>query len=85
MRPILLCVAAVTTFSACGEPEGPVYETRPGWSEDVRACRRFEDLPQNARDYVEWVESVVDVPLEILSVGPGRDETIARAQAFRPR
>jgi adenylosuccinate synthase len=62
----------------------PVYETRPGWSEDIRACRRFENLPQNARDYVEWVESLVGVPLEILSVGPGRDETIARDQPFRP-
>ncbi len=62
----------------------PVYEALPGWSENIRECRRFEDLPQNARDYVERVESIVDVPVEILSVGPGRDETIARDQPFRP-
>jgi adenylosuccinate synthase len=62
----------------------PVYETCPGWSENIRECRRFEDLPQNARDYVERVESLAGVPVEILSVGPGRDETIARTQPFRP-
>jgi adenylosuccinate synthase len=62
----------------------PVYEVLPGWSENIRECRRFEDLPQNARDYVERVESLVNVPVEILSVGPGRDETIARDQPFRP-
>jgi adenylosuccinate synthase len=62
----------------------PVYEAAPGWSENIRKCRRFEDLPQNARDYVGWVESLAGVPVEIVSVGPGRDETIARTQPFRP-
>jgi adenylosuccinate synthase len=61
----------------------PVYEALPGWSENIRECRRFEDLPQNARDYVGRVESLAGVPVEILSVGPGRDETIARTQPFR--
>jgi len=62
----------------------PVYESVPGWSEDLRECRRFEDLPRSVRDYVERVEALVGVPVEILSVGPGRDETIARTQPFRP-
>jgi len=62
----------------------PVYESLPGWSEDIRECRRFEDLPQNARGYVERVESLAGVPVEIISVGPGRDETIARDEPFRP-
>ncbi len=62
----------------------PIYETLPGWEGDVRRCRRFEDLPENARRYVERVEGLVGVPVEILSVGPGRDETITRADPFRP-
>jgi adenylosuccinate synthase len=62
----------------------PVYESVPGWTEDLRGCRNFEDLPRSVRDYVERVEALVGVPVEILSVGPGRDETIARNQPFRP-
>jgi adenylosuccinate synthase len=62
----------------------PVYETCAGWSENIRECRRFEDLPKNARDYVARVESLAGVPVEILSVGPGRDETIGRDRPFRP-
>jgi adenylosuccinate synthase len=62
----------------------PVYETLPSWKEDLRGCREFGDLPKAARDYVERVEALVGVPVEILSVGPGRDETIARNEPFRP-
>ncbi len=62
----------------------PVYETLPGWGQDITRCRRFEDLPETARDYVEKVESLVGVPVEIISVGPGRDETITRDDPFRP-
>jgi len=66
------------------EAAQPVYQTLPGWSEDVTGCRKFEELPKNARDYVERIEALVGVPVEVLSVGPGRDETIARTQPFRP-
>jgi adenylosuccinate synthase len=62
----------------------PVYETLPGWTEDLRECRHFGDLPRAARDYVERIETLVGVPVEILSVGPDRDETIARGEPFRP-
>jgi adenylosuccinate synthase len=62
----------------------PVYETLQGWDEDITACRRFEELPVNARVYVERVEALVGVPVEIISIGPGRDETIARIDPFRP-
>jgi adenylosuccinate synthase len=62
----------------------PVYETLPGWVEDIRECRSFGELPRNARDYVEYIESLAGVPVEIISVGPGRDETIARDEPFRP-
>ena len=54
----------------------PVYETLPGWSEDVSTVRRREDLPDNARRYVERIENLIEVPAAFISVGPGRDETI---------
>ena len=63
----------------------PVYESHEGWTGDLTRCRRFEDLPDSARRYVEHVESLVGVPVEMISVGPGREETIERAEPFRPR
>jgi len=62
----------------------PVYETLPCWSEDITGCRDFESLPATARDYVNRVEALAGVPVELISVGPGRDETIARIEPFRP-
>ena len=62
----------------------PVYETHPCWSEDISGCRDFDQLPATARDYVKRVEALVGVPVELISVGPGRDETIARTEPFRP-
>ena len=59
-----------------------VYETLPGWSEDLTPLRRYEDLPGAARRYVERIESLVDVPVDLISVGPGRDETISRRDPF---
>jgi adenylosuccinate synthase len=61
----------------------PVYETLPGWDEDVSSTREFGDLPGNARRYVERIESLVGVSVDLLSVGPGRDETICRKAPFR--
>ena len=62
----------------------PVYESHPGWTGDLTTCREVGDLPREARDYVDRVEALVGVPVEILSVGPGRDETIAATDPFRP-
>ncbi len=61
----------------------PIYEVLPGFEQDVRPARRFEDLPDAARRYVERVEALVGVPVDLISVGPGREETIARANPFR--
>jgi adenylosuccinate synthase len=61
----------------------PVYETHPGWSEDVTACRDFDALPDAAKSYVGRVEELAGVPVELISVGPGRDQTISRADPFR--
>ncbi len=55
------------------------YEHRPGWTEDLTGIRRFEDLPRAARNYVEWVEASVRVPIETLSIGPRRDQVIHRS------
>jgi adenylosuccinate synthase len=63
----------------------PVYETLPGWREELAALRRYEDLPGNARRYVERVEALLDVPVDLISVGPGRDATILRRTLFSPR
>jgi adenylosuccinate synthase len=63
----------------------PIYESHPGWEGDLAACRRFEDLPRAARDYVDRGEALAGVPVELISVGPGRDETIARDDPFRPK
>jgi len=60
----------------------PVYESLPGWSEDLCGVRRIEDLPDNARRYVEFIETQVEVRAALLSVGPGRDETIAVSDPF---
>ena len=60
---------------ACCEP---VYETLPGWDQDLAACRRWEELPAAARAYVERVEELVGVPVHLISVGPELDATIWR-------
>ncbi len=60
----------------------PVYETLPGFSEDVTRVRERADLPENARRYIERIESLVDVPAAFISVGPGRDETIMCTDPF---
>jgi adenylosuccinate synthase len=54
----------------------PVYETFPGWDEDISGCREFSDLPRNAQDYVKAVEELSDCRISTIGVGPGRDEII---------
>ena len=54
----------------------PIYAELPGWWEDISTCRRFSDLPGNAQRYVSALEQMVDVPISLIGVGPGRDESI---------
>ncbi|MDZ4754192.1 MAG: adenylosuccinate synthase [Phycisphaerae bacterium] len=54
----------------------PVYETLPGWTEDVREVEDRAALPLNARRYLEFIEAFVGVPIEIVSVGPERNQTL---------
>lgn len=68
----------VVVHSSRLEDVEPVYETLPGWDEYIRDCRRWSDLPENARRYVTFVEDYVDVPVTYISIGPEREELIAR-------
>ncbi|MBW2238263.1 MAG: adenylosuccinate synthase [Deltaproteobacteria bacterium] len=54
----------------------PVFETLPGWPEDISGIRKIGDLPKNARHYLDRIEELLETPIDIVSVGPGRDETI---------
>jgi adenylosuccinate synthase len=54
----------------------PIYETFPGWTEDISAARTLDDLPRNARDYVASLERMINAPISVIGVGPGRDETV---------
>ena len=57
----------------------PIYEKLPGWKGiDISTCRSFEELPKNARNYVEYLETLSGVPVSIIGVGPDRDQTIVR-------
>ncbi|SDG59757.1 Adenylosuccinate synthetase [Selenomonas sp. WCT3] len=58
----------------------PVYETFPGWKTDISKVRKYEDLPENARKYLERMAEVTGIGLGIVSVGPNRDETIVIAK-----
>ncbi len=60
----------------------PVYETMPGWSEDLGAARTMSALPKNAQAYVARIERELEVPVAIVSVGSARDETIVVAHPF---
>lgn len=60
----------------------PVYEELPGWEEDISKIKRFKDLPLNAKRYVQRVEELSRVPVDIVSVGPGREETIVINNPF---
>ena len=56
----------------------PVYEVLPGWDEDISEATTFEQLPENARRYVQRVEEIVGRPIEMVGVGPKRSQTITR-------
>ena len=56
----------------------PVFEQLEGWREDISRCRTFEELPLRARRYVEYIEAAAGVPVNLIGVGPGREETILR-------
>lgn len=60
----------------------PIYETLPGWTEDLSLCSTFEALPRNAQKYIERIESLTGIPVKIISVGPKRSQTIIRGNIY---
>ncbi|MDX9732217.1 MAG: adenylosuccinate synthase [Bdellovibrionales bacterium] len=54
----------------------PIYRTLPGWNEDLRNVRSIQDLPQAARDFIQFVATEVATPIDVVSVGPGREQTL---------
>ncbi|MCF2613011.1 MULTISPECIES: adenylosuccinate synthase [Fusobacterium] len=60
------------------EKAKPVYKVLPGWKCDIRGISKYEDLPENARNYVEFIEKEIGYPIAIVSNGPKRNEIIFR-------
>ena len=60
------------------EKAKPVYEVLPGWKTDIRGIRKYEDLPENCRKYIEFVEEKIGFPITMISNGPGRNDIIYR-------
>ena len=60
----------------------PVYETMPGWSDSTVGVKSFDDLPASARAYLKRIEETCDVPADLISTGPDREETIVRRHPF---
>ena len=83
---IPVCVAyeidgkITTDFPTTGllEKAKPVLETLPGWNCDIRGIRKYEDLPENCRKYIEFIEERIGFPITMVSNGPGRDDIIYR-------
>lgn len=56
----------------------PIYETLPGWKEDITGCRSYDELPEKAKAYIKRVEEITEAPVTIVAVGPDRQQTIVR-------
>jgi adenylosuccinate synthase len=61
----------------------PQYEILPGWSEDISGVRNLSDLPENCRAYIRRIEELVGIDVGLVSVGPGRLDTILADDFFR--
>ena len=60
----------------------PIYETLPGWSESTVGATSFEQLPANAVAYIKRIEQLIECPIDIISTGPDRAETIVLRHPF---
>jgi adenylosuccinate synthase len=63
----------------------PVYETLPGWTETTSGVKRFARLPQNVKAYLRRIEELTGVPIDIVSIGPDRDQTIVLRNPYAPK
>ena len=87
---IKVCVAYKTAVGTSREfpiddlaNASPVYETMAGWKESLASARKLADLPAAARAYLERIEREIGAPLDVVSVGAGRDETIVLRHPFQ--
>ena len=86
LEEIPVCVAydidgeITTDFPTTGDLERakPVIEVLPGWKSDIRGITKYEELPENCRKYVEFVEEKIGYPITLISNGPGRHEIIRK-------
>jgi adenylosuccinate synthase len=62
----------------------PIYEEIPGWTESTVGIKRHQDLPMNARNYLKRIEETCEVPIDLISTGPDREETIVLRHPFAP-
>jgi adenylosuccinate synthase len=60
----------------------PVYEDMPGWNTSTVGITHYDELPENARAYLSRIEAIVGVPIDIISTGPDRAETIVLTHPF---
>ena len=65
-------------LSACK----PVYETLPGWTEDISIIQTYEELPDNVKNYLKRIEEITETPINIISVSPDREQTIIVKNPF---
>ena len=77
-EPIAGVPVVVDRFAECE----PVYEEHPGWQESTVGMTQFEDLPDNARNYLARIEELAGVPVDIISTGPDREQTIIKQHPF---
>lgn len=61
----------------------PIYEEMPGWTENTAGIRKFEQLPKAAQDYLERLEEICEIPIDMISTGPDRDDTIVLRHPFK--
>lgn len=64
------------------EKAQPLFEMLPGWKCDIRGIKKYEDLPENCRNYIEFIEEQIGYPITMVSNGPGRNDIIYRESKF---
>ncbi|MGF1548501.1 MAG: adenylosuccinate synthase [Thiotrichales bacterium] len=91
VETLRLCVGYRCYGAACDAPPSriedydalePIYEDLPGWQQSTVGIKRYDDLPANAKRYLKRIEEIVEVPIEIISTGPDRAETIVLTHPF---
>jgi adenylosuccinate synthase len=91
MKTITVCTGYELNGKIIDEPPNelhkveklkPIYQQLEGFNTDISHCRTFYDLPESVRKYMEFIEIQVDCPIELISVGPDRDQTITLVNPF---